>query len=79
MNTKLVAERWPGQTPEGVPAMCADQSFGLDFWLPFYQEKGRRTSIIAWTLMVTESRTKKQQYLTCPTFSTPLELTMQNN
>ena len=48
----LAAERWPGQTPEGVPALCADQSFGLDFWLPFYQEKGRRTIIIVWTLII---------------------------
>ena len=23
-----LAERWPGQTPEGVQALCADQSFG---------------------------------------------------
>ena len=34
-----LAERWPGQTPEGVPALCADQSFGLDFWLPFDQKQ----------------------------------------
>ena len=31
----------------GRPRLCVDQSFGLDFWLPFDQAKGRRTSIIA--------------------------------
>ena len=30
----------------------AKAQFGLDFWLPFDQAKGRRTSIIAWTLIL---------------------------
>ena len=30
----------------------AKARFGLDFWLPFDQAKGRRTSIIAWTIIL---------------------------
>ena len=42
----LSSRTMAGPNAGGRPRLCADQSFGLDFWLPFDQAKGRRTSII---------------------------------